>query len=581
MTTNLVLSGNELALSASQQVASTTPIYLAELLAFINRKDGTHESMLHSIPARFLDFVGSTAELVPIDAVHNQKESFIAHLKASKYKNSSVKSYRNYLNMLLRRAEELGWVRPALIIPAAWQEIADVMPRSSAKLIVRYAARIGKSPSVFSEDDLSAWRQERVKAGRSLVDAERDCSRFRNAIAHAGLSSKIPLVKPRDKRYGMPLSKMHPELREEIQRTIAWKLNEFEIDRPSGARIRPISAKRLNDLFGQLTGYVQNIERKPEVTSLSSLITREHIARFTSWATNERKVKGQSLSTGLGMVYAALRHNPCYKELDLNWFENIIDQLPIESQSTVDQRKARKYIPYSVAEQIPKRIRAKRMKLKSSNERIEALYAHNELLMLWILLLPWRQRNIRELRVGGRYPNLFKAAIRHYCTATKPNWVAEQERLTPDASFWHIRFAPHETKMKHSVQIFLPAELLPLLQDYLSKHRPVLVRNCDDAGTLFVNHKGKAMNVGINYNNTACGIWGQVRTQTRQLSDYGVPMFAIWSSTIFARRLVQDCLRCPLSAETSRYLRQLIDWRKLTNYCLSTCNGRGIYSMFG
>jgi integrase len=289
---------------------------------------------------------------------------------------------------------------------------------------------------------------------------------------------------------------MHPELREEIQRTIAWKLNEFEIDRPSGARIRPISAKRLNDLFGQLTGYVQNIERKPEVTSLSSLITREHIARFTSWATNERKVKGQSLSTGLGMVYAALRHNPCYKELDLNWFENIIDQFPIESQSTVDQRKARKYTPYPVAEQIPKRIRAKRMKLKSSNERIEALYAHNELLMLWILLLPWRQRKIRELRVGGGDPNLFKAAIRHYCTATKPNWVAEQERLTPDASFWHIRFAPHETKMKHSVQIFLPAELLPLLQDYLSKHRPVLVRNCDDAGTLFVNHKGKAMNVG-------------------------------------------------------------------------------------
>jgi hypothetical protein len=126
---------------------------------------------------------------------------------------------------------------------------------------------------------------------------------------------------------------------------------------------------------------VQNIEGKPEVTSLSNLITREHIAGFTGWATNECKVKGQSLSTGLGMVYAALRYNPRYAKLDLSWFENIIDQLPVESQSTVDERKARKYIPYAVAEQIPKRIRAKRMKLKGSSARHEAIYAHNELLM--------------------------------------------------------------------------------------------------------------------------------------------------------------------------------------------------------
>jgi hypothetical protein len=223
MTTSLVLSGNELALSAPQQPASTAPINLAELLASINRKDGTCEGMLHAVAARFLEFVGSTAELVPIGAVHDRKESFIAHLKASKYKKLSVKSYRNYLNLLLRRAQELGWVRPALVIPAEWREIEDAMPRSSAKLIVHYAARIGKSPSDFSEDDLLAWRQERAKSGRSLVDAEGDCSRFRNAIVHAGLSSKVPLIKPRDKRYGVPLGKMHPALREEIQRTIAME----------------------------------------------------------------------------------------------------------------------------------------------------------------------------------------------------------------------------------------------------------------------------------------------------------------------------------------------------------------------
>jgi hypothetical protein len=213
MRTSLVLSGNELALSAPQQPASTAPIYLAELMASINRKDGTFEGMLHAVAARFLEFVGSTAELVPIGAVHDRKESFIAHLKASKYKKSSVKSYRNYLNLLLRRAQELGWVRPALVIPVEWRKIEDAMPRTSAKLIVHYAVRIGKLPSVFSEDDLLAWRQERAKSGRSLVDAEGDCPRFRSAIARSGLSSKIPSIKPRDKRYGVPLEQLHAELR--------------------------------------------------------------------------------------------------------------------------------------------------------------------------------------------------------------------------------------------------------------------------------------------------------------------------------------------------------------------------------
>jgi integrase len=136
------------------------------------------------------------------------------------------------------------------------------------------------------------------------------------------------------------------------------------------------------------------------------------------------------------------------------------------------------------------------MKLKAVSARTEAIYARDQLLMLWILLLPWRQRNIRELKVGGGEPNLFKAPIRQYCTATKPLWVSEQMRLSPEASFWQVRFAPHETKMKHSVQMFLPAELVLLLENYLATHRPVLVRSREDAGTLFVNHKGKPMNVG-------------------------------------------------------------------------------------
>lgn len=189
-----VLSGNEHAIH--QAPLATASVCLSELLTYINRKTGTQESMLHSVAARYLEYANSTAELVSIADMHDRKEPFIVHLKANKYIHASVKSYRNYLNILLRCAQELGWVRPHLVIPDAWQSIADTMPRSLAEKIVHYGTRIGKSPSLFSESDLTDWRKERAAAGRSLIHAERDCSRFRAAIARAGISSKVPLIKP-------------------------------------------------------------------------------------------------------------------------------------------------------------------------------------------------------------------------------------------------------------------------------------------------------------------------------------------------------------------------------------------------
>lgn len=512
---SIVLFGGALACSTPSQSASPAPFNLAEVLSTIDRASGTEEAMLHTTAARFLEFVNSTAELAPIDLLHSEKRAFVAHLKAGRYKLSSVKSYSNYLRILLRRAEDLGWKPDPVDICPEWRDVLTLLPqRPWAKQIVSFGSRCGKPPALFSEAELAEWRRERVNEGRSVTVAEGDCSRFRAAVARTSLASRFPLIKPRDKRYGVPLAAMHPSLREEVQAVMDWKRNEFEIDRPSGARIREISAKRLRDLFGQLVGFVENIEGQERVISVSGLITRSNIVKFASWATNKRKLKGQSLATGLGMVYAAVRYNPRYSELDLSWFANVIDQLPVEAQSTIDDRKAKKYIPYAAAEQIPEKIRAKAKKLKVVSARTRALSARNELLMLWLIVLPWRQRNIRELRIGGGKPNLVKAAVREYCTATKPLWIEKKSNLSSHQVFWQVRFAPEETKMKHSVQLFLPAELVPLLETYLSEHRPVLVAGKRDPGTLFISDSGGSLNVG------------QMRTLVKKLAfeHTGVPV---------------------------------------------------------
>ena len=145
---------------------------------------------------------------------------------------------------------------------------------------------------------------------------------------------------------------MHPALRVEVQEVLGWKQNEFELDRPAGAQIRPISAKRLQNMFREIAGYLQNIAEMGEIASPRDLMTRQNIVSFSSWLKNALKAKGQSLSTGLGMVYAALRYHPEHKKLDLGWFENLLDKLSssAEPQATVDARKAPKYMPYGVAE---------------------------------------------------------------------------------------------------------------------------------------------------------------------------------------------------------------------------------------
>lgn len=494
----LLQTGTSVAFEAAPS-SKAIPTTLGDLLQLINRKNGTDEGMMHSAAARFLEFLNCTPEEVTIDILYARKEPFISWLKDGKYKSASVKSYRNYLNRLLHRAEDAGWVRPTVTLSPEWQFFADLMPRPSATQIVYFANRIGKTPATLIDDDLKGWRMEHVSAGHSLSSAEIECSRFRAAIARAGMASQFPLVKQRDRRYGIPLEKMHPALRAEVQEVLDWKQNEFELDRPANAQIRPISAKRLQDLFCQITGYVTNIDEtsneKREITSLRELVTRENIVNFASWSKNKRKAKSQSLSTGLGMVYAALRYHPKHKKLDLDWFEPLLDKLSssADPQETVDARKAPKYMPYAVAEQIPARIRDQRSRQKNASARQQAISVRNELLMLWLINLPWRQKNLREMRVSGENPNLFFSQIHNYSTATKPNWIIEHEEHMPNSSYWQIQFSAAETKTKHRVQLFLPSELLSLLEEYLKMHRPVLVRDNAMVNTLFVNDSGKPL----------------------------------------------------------------------------------------
>jgi len=123
----------------------------------------------------------------------------------------------------------------------------------------------------------------------------------------------------------------------------------------------------------------------------------------------------------------------------------------------------------------------------------EALLARNELLISWLLILPWRQRNLRECRVGDDpcNVNVFKAERPQLDHLKLPRWLEEAVRTDPHTTFWQYYFREDETKMDHRVRGIIPRALLPILEEYLVTYRPVLCRT-SDPGTLFVTRNGHA-----------------------------------------------------------------------------------------
>jgi integrase len=170
----------------------------------------------------------------------------------------------------------------------------------------------------------------------------------------------------------------------------------------------------------------------------------------------------------------------------------VLDTIPVEPYSEVRIRKAAKYLEYAVLESIPTKIRALRETVRKIEAKNISKLAVGELLIRFLLVLAWRQRNLRECRIAGPTPNLFKGRIGAFSQIDKPKWVVEAENRDPNAEFWQFRFSCEETKMGIPVHAVLPRPLIAPLEEYLNKFRPQLIGSVEPL-TLFVNSDGMPM----------------------------------------------------------------------------------------
>ncbi len=452
--------------------------------------------MLRTTARHVSNFLNVPLEQLEIDVLVGLDPDFRNYLKERRYKEGSVRSYSNFVSILLKAAKELGWEPRQSQFFEAWKAIADAMPpRSYCRGIIAYSIRHGKAPSRFCDDDLDAWGQTLLDNGRSYIYVTAVKGNFRRALVKSGFSTRLPhLCCTSHKRstYAIPVECFPATLRAEVEKLLKWKQDEYAEGRPRRQRLRPISANKLATCIARLYGVVTRIEKWKNVKSLVELVTKESLVHFIKWSLNERKVKSRSFAVGLSMLYAALKWNPAYQAEDLGWFRTLLSEIQPDSESERRERKLNKYLPYEVIRDIPAMIRERREELGVQlSERQLAFLVHDELLVLWLVTFLWRQRNIRECRIGE---NLYKAPIPPLVNMAIPEWARESIKSNPRAEFWQFRFCEQGTKTGNEVRSILPHRLVPLLEEYLERHRPAILRGFDP-GNLFLNRNGGPLTV--------------------------------------------------------------------------------------
>ncbi len=284
---------------------------------------------------------------------------------------------------------------------------------------------------------------------------------------------------------------MPEPLRSEITELLRWKQAKFAPGRPQRARNRAVTAKLLDKFIARVYGYAVNIGGFPNITSLRELLTEQVITSFVEWSLNERNVSSCSIMR-LSSVYSAVRFHPKYQHDDWRWLSNLFSQLPLDDESALLERKARKYVPYGLLCKVPSQIREIRVSKRCNPKRVSRL-VHDALLISWLTVLPWRQRNIRECRLGAtETANIFFDELPAVIHVARPKWVEAALQLNPKQRFWQFAFRENETKMGGIVRGIIPRRLIPPLEDYLENHRPKLVAP-NDPGTLFLNRDGHAL----------------------------------------------------------------------------------------
>ena len=383
-----------------------------DLLSILSEKPPRTLPMMRTACGLLGKYLELPGDQIPIDLIEDRKRGFRPFLESHRYKENSVRSYVFQQTHLLKTAKRFGW-RPDCHLTDEWKPVFELAARAHLTDIARHFSRSTDSPSEVTEKAVDQWGEARVREGLKFFTVAAKKNSFLRLLQKVGALKSTPARLLRFEKFGVPLEDLSAGLSQDIKTVLKWKQAPFAKNRPKFGKIRAVTANNDRLILTQIAGYVIN-DRGDSPQSLSDLLQQDYLEGFIEWAMNERRVKGRSIQGRLAGILAIVKHHPMFAGKDYTWFKALIDSIPIEDESEIKKRKASKYVSYEELEAIPARIRQFRDAYARKRNRRSirvAQLAMEELIFRWFIVFPWRQRNLRECRVAGPAPNLFKAKI--------------------------------------------------------------------------------------------------------------------------------------------------------------------------
>jgi len=504
-------------LNCQPLVQSPQTIY--ELL--LNVPFSPRYSTLKRVSILYAEFSGQSADLTLLDDFFGigRRDAFRQFLRSKRFTRGTIDQYIRRIGHLRKRAETLGW-KKSNCVPEAWQRVLSLAPAVHCTRVAEHFAKIAASPADVTVVDVTNWEREKVTMKLKSYSAARSISLdFLKLLRDCGYTEHQQARLLRT-RYGEPLHQLPAQLKAEVEALCRWQTkigndhdyddewndkNEYRWGPPKSGKLNERTVYFLASHICRLYGFVKNIRGQQEgIDTMAKLVTLPILRTYVRWALKARKVESSSLYGILSTLFAAMRRCPPFDSIDLSWSSNFMSCLPRSCERGIGDRKARQYLPYSALETIPDQIRAERYQEVKGISRLEsrektrrgleriARLSMEELLMRWLTILPWRNANIRNCRISGPLPNLFKERINPFSTIDKPVWVEEEEQRSPEMKFWQFRFSPEETKGRREIHCILPRQLIQPLEEFLRHHRAHMLQG-NDPGTLFINTIGNQM----------------------------------------------------------------------------------------
>jgi len=464
-----------------------------ELLSILKREHPRSYPMLQTVCGHLGRFFNLPGDQISFDMIENRKRGFRPYLESRRYSENSIRTYVSMQRKLLKFAMKHGW-HPMGTPSDAWTELLAIARDERLTDITRHFAKTTNSPKEVTKEAVDQWGSCRLKDGLLFTTVAAKKNTFWRLLVKHGWFEEIPSHLVKFSYYGIPLAEMPKKLREEIQMVLKWKQAPLARNRPKFGRIRSVTARGHRLTYQQLTSYAVNVAgASPE--SLSDLLQPDLIEGFVEWKLNDRQVKTATVFGQLAQIMATVSYHPLFSGQDFTWIKTLMDSLPIEDPSERKKRKTSKFVSYEELEKIPDLIHEKLESCQRKRHKDplkEALLFQDELIFRWYLYFPWRQRNLRECKVSGSSPNLYKAPLAAYSCIDKPQWIVDAESQDRAASFWQISFSPDGTKTHIPIDLFVPRSLVPYLEKFLEEYRPLLVHG-NDPGNLFLTAFGKPL----------------------------------------------------------------------------------------